>query len=264
MTADADIARLEGAPRWYQSAIALRLLSLAGLLLVWQVAGTLADTNWLPPLSTVIARLVELVQAGRLGVSLLSSLWTLLLGYGLAVGVGVVLGTSMALSPVVERAIRFYVDAGLFVPPVVFAPIFFAFFGSSIWTLVAVVFVFAVFVVTVSTQTAVTTADRRLAEMAISFGADRLTLLREVTLRGAAPMIFSGLQLAMGRAVKGLIVGEIVVAVVGLGALERQLSGAFDSPGIWGIALIVVAFALVMTTAVAAVGRLINAWTRER
>lgn len=244
--------------------VILRLSVLAGLLLVWQVAATVTNTIWFPPLTAVIRRTEQLVETGRLEASLLGSLGTLGLGYALAVVVGVTTGTAMALSRWVDSALRIYVDAGLFVPPVVFAPVFFAFFGTSNWTLVSVVYIFSVFVIVVSTQTAVSGAQPHLREMAISYGASRLSLVREVTLRGAAPMIFSGLQLGMGRAVKGLIVGEIVVAVVGLGSLERQLSGSFDSAGIWGIALIVIALALALTSAIGVVDRAINSWAYER
>lgn len=244
--------------------VVLRSAVLLGLIGLWQATGMIADTLWLPPFTRVIGRIGELVATGRIEVSLLSSLATLAVGYVLAVAAGLTLGTAMALSRHVNSALRFYVDAGLFVPPVVFAPVFFAFFGTSPWTLISVVFIFSVFVVIVTTQTAVRGADRNLREMAVSFGGSRSAVLREVTIRGAAPVIFSGLQLGVGRAVKGLIVGEIVVAVVGLGALERQLSGSFDSAGIWGIALIVIVLALVLTGLVEALDRIVNGWARGR
>lgn len=239
----------------------LRIAVLLAVALLWQLLGTVADTVWFPPFSQVLDRIRELIASSEIQSALATSLVNLAGGYGLAVAVGLVVGIGMALVPRVEDAFRPYVDAGLFVPPVVFAPVFFAFFGQSRWTLVSVVFVFAVFVVIVSTETAVRGTDELLLEMGRSFGASRLRLITSVILPNAAPMIFAGLQLGIARAVKGLIVGEIVVTVVGLGSLERQYSSSFDSAGIWAIAIIVVALALVLTTAIQLLGRVLTGWT---
>jgi ABC-type nitrate/sulfonate/bicarbonate transport system permease component len=67
----------------------------------------------------------------------------------------------------------------------------------------------------------------------------------------------------MGRAVKGMIVGEIFVTVVGLGGLERRFSSSFDSAGIWAIVVVVVAAAMVLTTAIQGIDRVLNRWAHE-
>lgn len=241
---------------------ATRLVGLVALVVIWQVAAVVADTPWFPPFTTVLTRIAELFSSGRIQPALVVSLGNLVVGYVVAVIVGVTMGTAMALSERVEWALRSYIDALLFVPPVVFAPIFFAFFGLSSLTLVLVVFVFSVFVITVNTQTAVAATDPALVDVAASFGATRTRVLREVTFPAALPVIFSGLQLGMGRAVKGMIVGELFITIVGLGGLERRFSSSFDAPGIWAIAVVVIAIALLLTALIQLLDRRINSWAR--
>jgi NitT/TauT family transport system permease protein len=230
------------------------------LLVAWQVGATLASTLWFPTFTTVIQRILDLLAAGEIQDALVSSFVTLVAGCVLAAIVGVATGVAMGVSRRVDLALRIYVDALLFVPPVVLAPVFFLFFGLSSWTLVAVVFTFAVFVIISNTVTAIAGTDEGIMDMATSFGASPTERLRDVILPSALPLIFSGLQLGMGRAVKGMIVGEIIIAVVGLGYLDRQFSNSFDAPGIWAIALTVIGMALILTTLVRAVDRVVNRW----
>jgi NitT/TauT family transport system permease protein len=64
----------------------------------------------------------------------------------------------------------------------------------------------------------------------------------------------------MGRAVKGMIIGELFVTVVGLGALERRSSSSFDAVGMWAIGLVVIGLAVVCMWLVQALDRAIDRW----
>lgn len=256
MLAD-DLVLPRQRPTWM-----VRVGALAAIVVGWQLLGMALHTIWIPPFSDVLARIVVLIGSGRITPALWASFTTLIWGFLISAAIGVAIGAAMALSTAAEDAFRIYVETGLFIPHIVFAPVFFAFFGLSDWTLIAVVFIFCVFHIIVTTQTAIEAVDFRLHDMAVSFGGSRFRVFREVTLRAAAPMIFAGLRVGMGRAVKGLIVGEIFVTVVGLGALERQFSSSFDGPGMWAIATIIISFAFILTTVVQLFDRRINGWRR--
>ncbi|MQA76743.1 MAG: ABC transporter permease subunit, partial [Solirubrobacterales bacterium] len=115
-----------------------------------------------------------------------------------------------------ERALDPYVYMFLTAPTVVFVPIYFSLFGLSRWAIVALIVQYAVFIVIVNTITAVQTVDAELVEMARVYGAkSEQVIVRKVLLRAALPLIAAGLRLGLGRAVKGMINGEILIAVVG-------------------------------------------------
>jgi NitT/TauT family transport system permease protein len=96
--------------------------------------------------------------------------------------------------------------------------------------------------------------------MARSFGATRWQTFTNIVLPASGPLLFAGLRLGLGRSVKGMINGELIITVVGLGALDEEFDGAFDVPGILSIALIVVIVAIVSTALLQIVDRRVNRW----
>jgi NitT/TauT family transport system permease protein len=236
------------------------IVALAGLGVAWQILATIVDAPWLPTFTAVLGRVIDLFSSGALGPILATSVSNLIVGYAIAVVIGLGLGTAMALVRKVDYAFRAVIDALLFIPPVLYAPLILAFLGFSEVALIAVIVLFAAPVITVSSQTAVATVDDEVREMVHAFGADRRQQIREVVFPAAMPGIFAGLRLGMGRAVKGMIIGELFVTVVGLGAIERRFASSFDAEGVWAIAVVVIALAVVLMWLVELVDRSLNWW----
>jgi NitT/TauT family transport system permease protein len=237
------------------------LALLAGIVL-WQLAGMFGGWAWLPPLSAVLGKLGGLWADGELQKPLIESLGNLAAGYSISIVAGVAIGTLMALFPKVNYALRVYVNALLMAPSIVMAPIFFVFFGLSRWTLIAVILLYTIVFVIVNTYTAVTEVSTSLHEMAASFGASPRQVFFNVTIRAAGPLLLAGLRLGLARSVKGMINGEIFIALVGLGALDDDFDGSFDVAGILAIALVVVIIAVVTLGLLEMVNRRVNAWTQ--
>jgi ABC-type nitrate/sulfonate/bicarbonate transport system permease component len=63
--------------------------------------------------------------------------------------------------------------------------------------------------------------------MARSFDASRSLLLWKVVLPGAAPLTVAGIRIGAGRAIRGAIVAEQLIGLIGLGGLIQRLGGAF-------------------------------------
>jgi NitT/TauT family transport system permease protein len=212
-------------------------------IVIWEALGRALQFHFFPPLSKVVAAGIELVTSGAVGVNLLTSLSGLAVGFGASVLIGVSVGVLMGRFPLAEIALGPYVNALLAAPSLVFVPILFIFFGVSDLTRVAVVFLYTVFIIIVNTATAVRTVDPALVEMGRVFGASQSRLLRRVILPDALPLAMAGIRIGMGRAVKGMINGEMFIAYVGLGAQLKTLGGTFNAAGVLAILLIVIAVA---------------------
>ncbi|MFD9857657.1 ABC transporter permease [Streptomyces alboflavus] len=235
-------------------------VSLAAGAVVWEVAGRMAQASSLPPLSRVLDRLVALCREGLILSSLADSLLSLALGLAVSLTAGLVVGTAMGCSRRVEAALGSYVHALLSAPSLVFAPVFFSLLGAGRASVVAVVVMYAVFIVIVTTEAAVRSVPAHLVEMARSYGASERQVLLRVALPAAAPMIMTGVRLGVGRAVTGMINGEMFIAVVGLGHLVTEAGGRFDSASVLAVLLVVVAVALGALALVQAVDRKITHW----
>lgn len=236
-------------------------LSLAVGLIAWESLGRILQLQYLPPLSQVILRLVELVASGRILGNLLWSLQNLTMGFGAAAFIGVAVGVAMARFRWLEKILDPYVYALLTAPTVVFVPIYFTLFGLTRWAIVGLIIQYGVFIVIVNTVTAVKDVDRELLEMAAVFGASSETkMVLKIVMPAALPFISAGLRLGMGRSVKGMINGEILIAVLGLGGMSNAFARAYDAGGVLAILLVVVVVALAANKLVEVVDDRVNAW----
>jgi NitT/TauT family transport system permease protein len=253
-------SRLERVTRSAGPTRASAVSLLAGLA-VWELGGRLLHYSFLPPFSDVLGASAELIASGQILPDLAVSLAGLAAGYGLAAGLGVALGLLMGRYRKVEYLFDVYLNGFLAAPKIVFIPILFAFFGVGRPTQVAVIFLSAFFVIVANTMSAVRLVDPTYVEMARSFGAQERQLIWRVLIPGALPLTLAGLRLGMGRAVKGMINGEMFIAVFGLGGLLRTYGSRFDAVHVFAVLLVVIAVALACSSVVQAFERHATRWT---
>lgn len=240
--------------------MAPELVAVVAGIALWEVAGRVVAFPFFPPFSRVLSAGVQLVKSGAIGTNVLASLSALAVGFGLSLVVGVVVGILMGWFPLVEVALGPYVNALLATPSLIFVPILFVFFGIGDATRVAVVFLYAVFIIITNTATAVRTTDPALLEMARAFGARCPLILRRIILPDALPLTMAGIRLALGRAVKGMINGEMFIALVGLGAQLRIYGSAFDAASVLAIVLVIIIIAAAASWLVQVIDRRLTWW----
>jgi NitT/TauT family transport system permease protein len=230
---------------------------------LWEIAGRSLGFRFLPPLSTVVAASREMIATGVLIEQLGRSLASLALGYGLALVIGLPLGALMGRYRWVEHAFDMYLHAFLASPNLIYVPILFAIFGVGRGTQVALVFLYSFFVIAANAMAGVRAGDSALEEMARAFGAREAQILRAVVLPAALPLIMAGLRLGMGRAVKGMINGEMFIALTGLGAMIRTYGGRFEADKVLGVLLVIVTVAATAVGLVQWVENRATAWAER-
>jgi NitT/TauT family transport system permease protein len=177
--------------------------SVVSLALLWEISGRIMDSTLIPPLSHIAVAWWKLLSSGKLLSNIGLSLTTLAIGFLLAALCGVVLGLLMGRFRAVEHFLDLYVNALMSAPTTAFVPVLILWFGLGIESRIAVVFLFAVFVIIINTMTGVKQVDGVLVEMARSFGAKEREVFFKIILPAALPAIMAGVRLGMGRAVKG-------------------------------------------------------------
>jgi ABC-type nitrate/sulfonate/bicarbonate transport system permease component len=249
---------VRGVSRW--RAFQPTVLSLLGGIILWETAGRLIHFSFLPPFSAVLAATWRMMWSGEILSNLTASLTALFIGYSLAVLIAVPLGVLIGRFRTLEFVFDPYINALLATPSLLYVPIFFGLFGVSRMTQVAVVFVYSSIMIVVMCISGVRSVDPNLVEMARSFGATERQLLVRVLLPGALPMVMAGLRLGMGRAVRGMINGEMLIVLIGLGALLRQYGSRFDAASVFGILLVVIVVALLCTSSIQWLERRVTRW----
>lgn len=244
--------------RWEGAQV--RLLSLLTLAAAWEWFGQTADPRFFPPLSRVLGAWAELAGSGELAGSLAVSLQALALGFVLSAGMGIPLGLLMGRYRALQRALDPYVTALLAVPMISFIPLLVIALGLGLASRTAVVFLFAFVIIAVNATAGVRQADPSLVEMARSFGARERDLFLKVIVPAALPAIIAGLRLGMARAVVGMITGEMVLAVVGFGALLMTFGASFETPKLFATILTVILVAVVLLEGVHLLDRRLLPW----
>ena len=245
-----------------------RALATAGAFLVWAVLWEAVGRSGLslvvPPLSRVLVVAVEVAGTAKFAAAAALSLRAFALGLGLALVVGLPVGFLMARVPSVGRLLGVWVSVLVSAPVSALVPILMAVFGIGEATVVVTVFLFAVFVIILDTEVGVRQADRSLLEMARVFGASPPALYAKILLPAALPEILAGVRLGAIRGVKGVVIGQLMVAILGVGELFELYAKHFLMEEFWALILLVFAFAYAVSQAVSALERRVDYYARSR
>ena len=230
------------------------LLPIATAALVWELLGRAGWLGAAPPASATVVQLFTILGRDGVGAALLTSLINLIAGVAAASVCGIAVGLAFWRSPFFTRMFGVYFDALMAVPTVVYVPVMFGLFGTSRVTQLAVIFAFAFFTVAATTEVALARVNAGLIGMARAFGASERQVFWTVLLPGAAPTIITGLRSGAVRAVKGMLIGEMLVAFTGLGAMLKAYGARFDVASTLAVVLLVTLIGLAVNATVARLG----------
>jgi ABC-type nitrate/sulfonate/bicarbonate transport system permease component len=226
----------------------LRIASVAAILIAWQVYGGSINPILLSDPSAVAVAFVDMVRDGSLGHALASSLQVLGLGFLFGAVAGVVIGLAAGRSETVAALIDLPVNALYAVPAVALVPVIVLWFGFAVTTKTVVVFLFVVFPVLINTTRGVREVDPELVEVARSFCSSERRMWFDLILPSALPFIVTGLRLAIGRALIGVIVAEYYTSLSGLGDLITTNASNFQTARMF-VPIVVIALLGVIFTA---------------
>jgi NitT/TauT family transport system permease protein len=234
--------------------------AVVGLLVVWELLGRLNISMFVPPISQVAVAWWGLLANGTLGRAASSSLVSLAKGFGPAAVLGVAVGLAMGRFPAVRYLLDGWVNALMSAPLSALVPVLIALFGIRDTVVAATVFMFSFFVIVVNTMAGVRGTDRSLVEMARAFGAGEASLFGRIYLPAALPAIMLGLRLGAVQAVKGMVVGEMLISLVGLGERLIYYGNTFLITELYAVILSVLVIALLAAQLVQVADRALVRW----
>jgi NitT/TauT family transport system permease protein len=240
------------------------LFSLAVWFILWEMIGRAKLSTLVPPFSGVIAAAVTIAPTAKFGAAILISLRSFALGMALALLIGVPAGVLMARVAHVEKILGMWVNIFVSAPISALVPVLMAIIGIGETTVVVTVFLFAVFVIILDTHVGIKQADRSLVEMARSFGATPRQLYSKILFLSALPEILAGVRLGVIRGVKGVVIGQLLIAILGVGELFELYSQHFLMEEFWALVMIVFLFAFLVSEAVAFFERRIEYYASTR
>lgn len=213
---------------------------------LWEIVGRLDLVFLLPPFSEVIAAGIELVQTPTWQAATLTTLRAFVIGMALSIVTGVSVGILMGRVRIADDLLGMWVNIFASAPLSALVPVLMILFGFGERTIVAAVFLFSVWIIVLDTRAGVRHISPSLLEMARSYGASQRALYGKIILFAALPEILAGIRLGLIRGVKGVVIGQLLVAIVGYGALFETFSRNFRMAQFWALTIILFAFAMIV------------------
>lgn len=263
-TADTALADTIGhpeAPRLWQRPWFQRVVVWSGLLVGWQIAAWQVGPFFLPSLADLADGVRLVVTEGDLGL-MLGSFRQMLVGFGLAVAIGVPLGLLIGLSPLVRAAVGWVVDVLFVTSLVALLPFLILLAGTDFSFRVTVVFLFAAFYLIMNPAAGVANVDPGLVEMTRSFRGSRWRLLRSVVAPSVLPFTIAGMRLGMGQAIQGMIVAELWISV-DTGRRLNALGAARELGEFFAFAAFIVVAGVALIQSLLWLQRRLTPWARD-
>lgn len=234
-----------------RDAAAIRLLTLAGLLLLWELLGRtgLVFGEALPPASLVAAAAAREIASLSFYRHLAVTLGEVAGGFMFGALPGVACGLLLGARRVLGAAADPYIAALATTPKIVFLPIVMLAVGIGPGSKAALGAVSAFFPVVIATVAGMRAIPAVFVRVGRAFNLRPGQMVRMVYLPALALPIVTGLRLGLGVCIIGVLLGELKLASAGLGFLARDYYDQYDFAGLYAIVAIVFALAALANTA---------------
>ena len=197
--------------------------------------------------SRIVVTFLGMLREGVLAKDIRVSGTEFVIGYSLAILVGIVVGVAMGWYRDVSAALQPFVSTLYSTPRIALLPLFIIWLGIGIWSKVAVVFLVAMFQILIATEAGVRSADESLIRTARSFGANDWQIFTTIVVPGAVPFLIAGLRLGLGQALVGIVVGELYAATAGIGYEIAVAGETFQTDRVFvGIGILAIAAIFLM------------------
>jgi len=208
--------------------LVIRAVSLATALVLWQLAGASVDPVLFTTPTKVAVAAWDMVLSGELWEYLWPSLIVLIIGLTLAIVFGTALGLILARYHVLDVGVMVYITFLYSIPSVALVPLIVMWAGYETTAKVIILFMFAFFPMVINTYQGVKAVDPKLLEVGRAFRCSERQLWGNIVLPAALPFIVTGIRLAVGRGMIGMVLADLYTAISGIGYLIVRTASTFQ------------------------------------
>jgi NitT/TauT family transport system permease protein len=230
------------------------------VLALWQFGTGILGKEWLPGPAEVLVRIWNVTVSGQLLRDTAVTFWEAAVGMVLGGAAGAGLPFLLRLSPRLMSALDPFISAAFGMPKLALAPLFILWFGIGVPAKIVFVASIVFFLMFYNGLAGIMSVDPKLMAMLRVAGASGWFVSREVVWNTAKPFLFSGLKIALPRALSGAVVGEFIAADSGLGWYIQNARSLNDTTGVVAGAIIVTVLVIGVNAALKRVQTRSLAW----
>ena len=240
------------------------LLPLVGWAILWEVLARLIGSDIFPPLSAIVGAAIDLLHLPSFWTALGSTAHSFAIGMAIAICGGVPLGVLIGCSPMADRLSNVWINVFISAPLTAVIPALVPLLGIGETPVIATVVLFAIWVIVLDTQAGIRKVNASLLDMSRVFGASGRQRFFLILLPGALPELMTGIRLGVMRGIKGVIIGQIVVSLLGFGAMFEDLLQSFSLLHFWALVVIVFLLSTLLVGLVAVLERRVEFYASQR
>jgi len=243
-----------------------KILGAAGVtifLIVWELVGNvlqLINPMFMSAPSLIAKAAIDLFSSGEIYNDLYISGTELLGGYLLSAVVAIPFGIMVGWYKKMSYIFDPFINAMNATPRVALLPLVIIWLGIGILSKVGIIFLGAVFPILINSRDGVKTTPANLLTAARSFGASEWIIFKAVVLPSTIPFILSGLRQGLGRAIVGVMVGELYAATAGIGFMITVAGATFQTDKVFVGVLVFALTGMIGTEILAKVEKRFDKW----
>ncbi|MFS0690076.1 ABC transporter permease [Sporosarcina sp. Marseille-Q4943] len=198
-----------------------RIIFIAMIAVIWEVTSRLSvlPDFMFPRLTQVLETLFNGLVNGQIVAAIGKSMSRLLIGFAIAIVLGVIMGYLIWRYKLVEDTLGFLVTALQSIPSIVWFPLAIIWFGLNDFSILFIVTIGATWTMTVSATSGFRNVPTLYQRVAKTFGSSGVHFIRTVILPASVPQLLSGLRIAWAFSWRALMAGELLGSGGGLGQL---------------------------------------------
>lgn len=236
------------------------LVTVLGFFLIWEVLVLLLQppSYFVPRISVVLAEIAS-NPIWYFNHSM-QTLYTTMLGFGLALFLGVLAAVGIVYSKALENTLYTLLVSLNSIPKIALAPLFIIWMGTGTASKVAVAFLIALFAIVIDAVLGLRSVNPDALDLFKTMKARPLQVLFKVRFPTALPHIFAGMKVAISLALVGAIAGEFVASQQGLGYVILSAQGMFQTDRVFASIILLGLIGTILFYLVDLAERLVCPW----
>jgi ABC-type nitrate/sulfonate/bicarbonate transport system permease component len=246
-----------------QEKLILGTFSATLFLIAWELVGNtfqLINPMFMSAPSLIAKAAYQLFASGEiyndLYISGIEFFWGYLLSVAVAIPFGIAVGWYKKMAYIFDP----FINAMNATPRVALLPLVIIWLGIGVLSKIGIIFLGAVIPILVNTRDGVKTTPVNLLNAARSFGASEWQVFKTIVLPSTVPFFLTGMRLGVGRALVGVLVGELYAATAGIGFMITVAGATFQTDKVFVGILIFALSGMASMEALSAVERRFDRW----
>jgi ABC-type nitrate/sulfonate/bicarbonate transport system permease component len=238
----------------------IRIVSVFIFFACWEYFGRNVNPLFLVGPSRIAIAAWELWNSGELQRAIVQTSYPFFIGMAITIVGGIVIGFAMAQWRLVEYILDPFVNAFYAIPRIALVPLVILWAGLGVAGKVSILVSIAIFPVVISTFAGIRDVRGSLIEIGRAYAATPTQIFFKIVLPAAIPFVMTGIRLAVGLGIIGIVVGEFFTALSGLGGMIVNYANLFQTAKMFVPIVVLAAIGAVLTELVAILERRLSRW----